>query len=196
MRGWDESKLPELTSAHPQRPGQRENALSSAQQLLRLMDWWPREMERERDSYAGAHHNTTWNQPGIFIGTTDAEAETPILWPPDVKSWLTGKALDGGKAWRQKAKGVTEDEMVGWRLMDMFYGHEFEQTLGDSEGQGSLVCCSPCGRRVRHDLVTEQQQQCQEVFILLFLRTYHIPGASKPESLRPCPYGSYSADKY
>ena len=52
------------------------------------------------------------NQPWIFIGRTDAEAETPILWPPDAKSWLTGKDPDAGKDWRQKEKGVTEDEMV------------------------------------------------------------------------------------
>ena len=54
------------------------------------------------------------NQSWIFIGRTDVEAETPILWPPDVKNWLVGKALDAGKDWRQEGKGLTEDEMVGW----------------------------------------------------------------------------------
>ena len=81
------------------------------------------------------------NQPWIFIGRTDAEAETVILWPPDGKSWLTGKDPDAGKDWRQEEKGMTEDEMVGW--YHRLNGHEFELTLGGSEGQGSLACCSP-----------------------------------------------------
>ena len=69
-------------------------------------------------------------------GRADAEAEAPILWPPDVKNWLIGKDPDSGKDWRQEEKGVTEDKMVGWHYW--FNGHEFEQTLGDSEGRGSL----------------------------------------------------------
>ena len=76
----------------------------------------------------------------IFIGRTDAEAKTPILWPPDEKNWPIGKDPDAGKDWRQE-KGMTEDEMVGWyHWLD---GHEFEQALGVGDGQGSLVCCSP-----------------------------------------------------
>ena len=83
------------------------------------------------------------NQSWIFIGRTDAKAETPILWPPDMKNWLTGKVPGGGKDWRQEEKGVTEDEMVGWyHWLD---GHEFEQVLGVGDGPGSLVCCSPWG---------------------------------------------------
>ena len=74
--------------------------------------------------------NPKGNQPWIFIGRTDTEA--PILWPPYAKSWLTGKDPDAGKDWRQKEKGTTEDEMVGWH--HWLNGHEFEQTLGDSEG--------------------------------------------------------------
>ena len=89
--------------------------------------------------------NPKGNQPWIFIGRTDAEAKAPILWPPDVKSWLTGKDPDSGKDWRQEEKGITEDEMVGWhQLRDR---HEFKQTLGDGEGQGSLVCYSPWGHK-------------------------------------------------
>ena len=80
------------------------------------------------------------NQPWIFIGKTDAEAEAPILWLPDVKSWLIRKDPDAGKGWRQEKKGMTEDEMVGWH--HWLNEHEFEQTLGDSEGQRSLACCS------------------------------------------------------
>ena len=83
--------------------------------------------------------NPKGNQFWIFIEMTDAEAETPRVWPPDVKNWLTGKDPDAGKDWRQE-KGMTEDEMVGWH--HRLNGHEFEQTQGDSEGQGSLVFCS------------------------------------------------------
>ena len=64
------------------------------------------------------------NQYWIFIGSTDAEAETPIFWPPDVKSWLIGKDPDAGRDWEKEEKGTTEDEMTGWHhLLD---GHEFE----------------------------------------------------------------------
>ena len=80
------------------------------------------------------------NQLWIFTGRTDIEAEAPIFWPPDVKSQPIGKHIDAGKYWRQEGKGTTEDEMVGCF-------HEFEQTLGDSERQGSLACCSPWGHK-------------------------------------------------
>ena len=70
------------------------------------------------------------DQSWIFIGRTDAEAETPILWPPDVKSWLIGKDPDAGIDWRRKEKGAAEDEMV--RQHHWLNGHEFEQTPGDS----------------------------------------------------------------
>ena len=82
------------------------------------------------------------NQSWIFIGRTDAE--TPILWPPDVKNWLIGKDPDAGKDWGQE-KGMTEDETVGWH--HRLGGHEFEQAPGAGEGQGSLACCSPWGRK-------------------------------------------------
>ena len=85
--------------------------------------------------------NPKGNQSWIFIERTDAVAETPILWPFDVKNWLTGKDPDAGKDWRREEKGMTEDEMVGWH--HWFNGYEFEQTLGDSEGLVSLVCYSP-----------------------------------------------------
>ena len=83
------------------------------------------------------------NQSGIFIGRTDTEAETPIIWPPDAKNWLTRKDPDAGKDWRQEEKGMTEDEMVGWH--HWLNGHEFEQALGVGDGQGSLACCSLWG---------------------------------------------------
>ena len=82
--------------------------------------------------------NPKGNQSWIFIARTDAEA--PIFWLPDAKSWLIEKDLDAGKDWGQEEKRVTEDEMVGWH--HWLSAHEFEQTQGDSEGQGSLVCCS------------------------------------------------------
>ena len=79
------------------------------------------------------------NQSWIFIGRTDADIETPILWPPDGKTWLIWKDPDPGKDWRQEEKGMTEDEMVGWH--HWLNGYEFEKALGVGDGQGSLGCC-------------------------------------------------------
>ena len=73
------------------------------------------------------------------------EAETPILWPPDEKSWLIWKDFDAGKDWAQEEKGITGDEIVGWH--HRLYGHEFEQASGVGNGQGSLACCSPWSRK-------------------------------------------------
>ena len=84
-----------------------------------------------------------WNQPWIFIGRTNAVAEASILWPPDAKNCLIGKDPEAGKDWRQEEKGMTENKMVGW--YHQLNGYEFEQALGDGEGQGSLGCCSPWG---------------------------------------------------
>ena len=97
--------------------------------------------------------NPKGNQPWTFIGRTDTEAETPILWPPDVKKWPIGKDPNAGKDWRQEEKGMTEDEMVGRH--HQFDGHEFEQALGIGDGQESLVCCSPWSHRVGHNWATE-----------------------------------------
>ena len=85
--------------------------------------------------------NLKGNQPWIFIRMTDAEAETPILRPPDAKNWLIRKDPDVGKDWGQEEKAVTQDEIAGWH--HRFDGHKFEKTLGDSKGQQSLACCSP-----------------------------------------------------
>ena len=95
----------------------------------------------------------------MFIGRTDVEAETPILWPPDANSWLIGKDPDAGKDSGQE-KGTTEDEMVGWH--HPLNGHEFEQALGDGEGQGSLACCSPWGHKESE--TTERLKKQQIIF--------------------------------
>ena len=96
------------------------------------------------------------NQSGIFIVRTDAEAEAPILWPPDTMSRLIRKDPDAGKDRRQEKKGTTEDEMVGWH--HQLNRREFEQALGDGEGQGSLVCCSPWGC-TESDMTKQQQMK-------------------------------------
>ena len=87
--------------------------------------------------------NPKRNQPWIFFGRPDAEAETLILWPHDVKNWLIGKDPDAEKDWRQEEKGMAEGEMAGWH--HQLDGHEFEQASGVGDGQGSLACCSPWG---------------------------------------------------
>ena len=87
--------------------------------------------------------NLKGNQSWIFIERTDVEAATPKLWPPDVKNWLLRKDPNAGIDWRQKEKGSTEDEMIGWH--HWLDGHEFEQAPGVGDGQGSLACCSPWG---------------------------------------------------
>ena len=89
--------------------------------------------------------NHKGNQPWIFTGRTDADVETLILWPPDVKNWLIRKDPGAGKDWRREEKGTTEDEMVGWH--HWLDGCEFEQAPGVGDGWRSLVCCSPWGRK-------------------------------------------------
>ena len=97
--------------------------------------WCWRRLESPLDCKEMKPVNPKGNQSWIFIGRTDAEAETPIHWPPDEKSWLIRKDSDAGKDWRQEEKGLTEDEIVGWH--HWLKGHEFEQALGDGEEQGS-----------------------------------------------------------
>ena len=98
--------------------------------------------------------NSKGNQSWIFIGRTEAKAETPILWPPDAKNWLTRKDSDAGKDWRREEKGMTDDEVFGWHYQ--LNGHECEQAPGVGDGQGILACCKSMGsQRVRHDWVTE-----------------------------------------
>ena len=113
-------------------------------------------LESPLDSKEIKSVNPKGKQPWILIGRTDAEPEALILWPPDAKSQLTGKDPDAGKDWRQEEKEGTADEMVGCHQLN---GLEFEKTLGESEGRGSLACCSPWGsQRVRQDSVMKQQE--------------------------------------
>ena len=108
--------------------------------------------------------NPKGNKSWIFIGRTNAEAETPILWPPDAKNWLIWKDPDAGKDWRQEEKGMTEDEMVGWH--HQLDRHESEQALGVGDGQGNLVCYSPWGRKESD--MTEQLNWTDTVYLSSF----------------------------
>ena len=93
------------------------------------------------------------DQSWVFIGRTDAEAGTPILWPPHAKSWLIWKDPDAGKDWGQEEKGMTEDETVGWHHRHNGHGLGWTPVVGD--GQGGLACCGSCCCRVGHDWTTE-----------------------------------------
>ena len=115
---------------------------------------WRRLFEHPLDSKEIQPVNPKGNQSWIFIGRTDAEAEAPILWPPDAKNRLIGKDPDAVKDWRQEEKGVTEDEMVG--LHHRLDGYEFEQALGVDDGEGTLESCSPWGcKEFKQDWATE-----------------------------------------
>ena len=121
----------------------------------------------------------------MFSGGTDVEAETPILWPPDVKRWLLGKDPDAGKDWRQEEKGMTEDEMVGWH--HRLNRHGFGWTPGVGDGQGGLVCCGSWGRKELDtikrlnwtELSDKTLEKDIEAFQLLLRR--HSVKAKKPE---------------
>ena len=114
--------------------------------------------------------NPKGNQSWIFIGKTDAESETPILWPPDVKNWLIGKDPDAGKDWRQE-KWMTENEMVGWH--EWLDGHEFEQGPGMGYGQRSLVCCSPRGRKELDTTERLNNKEKRWKLWTLFTKSFH-----------------------
>ena len=102
------------------------------------------------------------NQSWILTGRTDADAkaEAPLLWPPDMKSWLIRKDPDAGKDWRQEEKGTREDEVFGWH--HRLNGHEFEHILGVGDGQGRLACCSPWGRKESD--MTEQMNWIDNIY--------------------------------
>ena len=118
--------------------------------------------------------NPKGNQPWISIGRTDVKAEAPILWPPDVKSWLIRKDSDAGKDWSQEEERATEDEIVRW--CHQLNGHKSEQTSGDSERQGE-ACCSPWG--CKESDMTEQWTTSTHnqwpIFLTEFLINLYIP---------------------
>ena len=134
-------------------------------------------LERPLDCKEIKAVNLKGNQPWIFIGRTDAEAETPILWSPDAKSWLRKRPWCRERL-KAKEKGVAEDEMVKWHYW--LNGREFEQTLWASEDQGSLACCSPSSRKESdkaEQLSNNNNLKTHEVQILLSQITwdpYHM----------------------
>ena len=110
--------------------------------------FWTVVLEKTRDSLDCKEIQPVYpkgNQSWIFIGRTDAKAETPILLPPDAKSWLIGKDSDAGRDWGQEVKGTTEDEMAGWH--HWFNGRDSVWTPGVDDGQGGLACCNSWGRK-------------------------------------------------
>ena len=107
------------------------------------------------------------DQSWVFFGRNDAKAETPVLWPPDAKSWLIGKDSDAGRDWGQEEKGMTEDEMAGWyHWLD---GREFEWTPGVGDGQGGLTCCNSWGRK---ESDTTEQLNWTEWLVFIYLLLY------------------------
>ena len=108
------------------------------------------------------------NQSWVFIGRTDAKAETPIIWPPHAKSWLIGKDSDAGRDWGQEKKGITEDEMAGWH--HRLDGHEFEWTPGVGDGQGGLACCDSWGHK-KSDM-TEQLNWTELLNTIMCIEIY------------------------
>ena len=104
------------------------------------------------------------DQSWVFIRRTDAEAETPIVWPPDAKSWLLWKDPDAGKDWGQEEKGMTEDKMAGWH--HWLVGRESEWTLGVGDGQGGLVCCGSWGHKELD--MTEWLNWTDNVLLMVF----------------------------
>ena len=108
------------------------------------------------------------DQSWVFIGRSDVEAETPILWPPDTKSWLVGKDPHAGKNWGWEEKGTTEDEMAWWH--HWLNGHEYGWTPGVGDGQGGLVHCSPWGHKESD--TTEQLSWTELPFLLCLLLVF------------------------
>ena len=109
------------------------------------------------------------DRPRDFIGRNDAKAETPVLWPPHAKSWLTGKDSDAGRDWGQEEKGMTEDEMGGWH--HWLDGRESEWTPGVGDGQGGLVCCDSWGRKESN--MTERLNWTENIWALRFAHPWN-----------------------
>ena len=121
------------------------------------------------------------DQPWVFFGRNDAKAETPVLWPPHVKSWLIGKGSDAGRDWGQVEKGTTEDEMAGWH--HRFDGCEFEWTLGDGDGQGGLACCDSWGHK---ELDMTERLNWTELSVYMSIPTSQFVIPSSFPCWKPC----------
>ena len=104
------------------------------------------------------------DQPWVFFGRNDAKAETPVLWPPHVKSWLIGKDSAAGRDWGQEEKGTTEDEMAGWH--HWLDGRESEWTRGVGDGQGGLACWDSRGRK---ESDTTERLKWTELISIMYL---------------------------
>jgi len=131
---------------------------------------WRRLFESPLDCKEIQPVHPKWDQSWVFIGRTDAEAETPVLSPPHVKSWLIGKDPDAGRDWGKEQKGTAEDEMGGWH--HRLDGHEFGWTLGVGDGQGGLVCCDSWGRK-ESDMT--ERLNWTEKYILKPEKTLRLP---------------------
>ena len=121
------------------------------------------------------------DQCWVFIERTDAETETPVLWPPHAKSWLIGKDPDAGRDWGQEEKGTTEDQMAGWH--HRLDAHEFRWTPGVGDGQGGLACCGSWGRKESD--TTERLKWTELNWYLNYNKiiTYHYSLLDTPASL-------------
>ena len=130
--------------------------------------------------------NPKGNRSWELIGRTDAETEAQILWPPDAKSQLIGKYYDARKDWRQKEKRVAEDGMVGWH--PQVNGHEFKQIPGESDGQGSLVCCSPWGHKELDTTEWLNNNKTPDYHIPLNTNvcSSERPSLATPDTVDPC----------
>ena len=144
IRDWSCWQVDSLPLSHQKKPSHRlliPNISSLSCEAGKVGSFSYRESPLDCKEIKSVHPKG--NQSWIFIGRTDAEAETPILWPPDVKSGLFWKDPDAGKDWRQEEKGTTEDEMAGWH--HWLDGCESGWTLGVGVGQGGLACCHSWG---------------------------------------------------
>ena len=129
----------------------------------------------------------------LLFGRNDAKAETPIPWPPHVKSWLIGKDSDAGRDWGQEEKGTTEDEMAGWH--HQLDGREFEWTPGVGNGQGGLACCNSWG--CKESDMTERLNWIELNWTICFLLQSYAPETSSPQSSKtqilPCYFSLWNS---
>ena len=150
--------------------------------------FWTVVLEKTLESPLGCKEiqpvHSEGDQPWDFFGRTDAKAKTPILWPPHVKSWLTGKDSDAGRDWGQEEKGTTEDEMAGWH--HWLDGRESEWTPGFGNGQGGLACCDSWGRK---ESDTTERLNWTELNWEILEKSLVLVNLFVPSSVRTKPWG-------